>query len=242
MTSNSRVNRQPITFVICAAGKGERFVKHGLSTPKPLLKINNVTMLERSINSLKPLPEDQVIIITFSDHKIPKSDKYEMLEITQQTRGQLETFMFAKNKIRYNRVVIYNCDTYFESNELENLLSGDDDGIIPCSQEEGTAWSFCRIDQNKNVTQVAEKKRISDWASVGYYYFKDKNLLFQLAHEELSEVTDKEVYVAPLYERYLSLGLNIKMAAVEKFLPFGTIEQVQDYWGISLEEFIAQNS
>lgn len=235
--------RRPITFVICAAGKGERFLKHGLQTPKPLLKLNGQTMLDRSIASLNTLPCDQIIIIYYKDHALKQNDKYDFVEITHQTRGQLETFMLAKDKIINDEVVIYNCDTYFESQELNNLIEiGLYDGIIPCSKQPGDAWSFCQIDDSNNILKVAEKSRISEWASVGYYYFKNKSTLFELAKEELASIEGKEVYVAPLYDRYIQRGLKIKLAEVEIFKPFGTIEQIRDYWGISVEDFIYQNS
>lgn len=244
MTSSTNLNRKnPITFVICAAGKGERFLKHGLTKPKPNLMLNGKTMLERSLDSLQVNSQDQLIIISNSSHKLNlKNISAEMLEVDFHTRGQLETFMLAKDMIKHNEIVIYNCDTYFESSELNNLIaSGKCHGIIPCSLQPGDAWSFCLADQTNTILKVAEKKRISDWASVGYYYFQDKNLLFELAKEELESVHDREVYVAPLYERYLKRGYAVKLAVSETFLPFGTIEQVKDYWGISIEDFIAQN-
>jgi dTDP-glucose pyrophosphorylase len=235
-----------ITFVLCAAGKGERFFKHGLTKPKPLLKLNQITMLERSIQSLELETEDQLIIISQKTHNLKVSFENTInatwVEIDQTTGGQLETFLYAKDLILNDQVVIYNCDTYFESHSLrEEINSAKYEGIIPCSKEKGDAWSFCQIDDKNEVLAVAEKERISEWASVGYYYFKDKTLLLKLAMDEIRETQSKESYVAPLYNKYLSRGYKLKMVPVEKFLPFGTIEQVKDYWGVSLEELIAQN-
>lgn len=245
MMSSTIASRRPISFVICAAGRGERFVHHGLTTPKPLLLLNGKTMLERSLESIEATADDQIIIITQKDHQIPQklsTLRATWLEIDGMTRGQLDTFYRARDLIQHDEVVIYNCDTYFTSPELTRLLAdGSFDGIIPCSVQPGNAWSFCRVDETNKVLEVAEKRRISDWASVGYYYFKGKDLLLQLAQEELSTQTEKEVYVAPLYERYLRLGLKIQMAPVKDFLPFGTIEQVKDYWGLELHDLLAEN-
>ena len=66
-------------------------------------------------------------------------------------------------------------------------------------------------------------------------------LLLELAELECLETQGKESYVAPLYNRYLALGHKLSVAEVDRFLPFGTIEQVKTYWDVSIEELKRQN-
>lgn len=238
---------KPITFVICAAGRGERFRQHGMNIPKPLIKINGKSMLERSIDSLERTKNDQLIIITQQTDNLPQAFSHlqniEWLEINGTTKGQLDTFLLARDLIKHDEIVIYNCDTYFTAPGLRELIdSGKFSGIIPCSIQPGLSWSFCQKDEADNVLKVAEKERISDWASVGYYYFQGKETLFHLAEIETQQSSSKETYVAPLYNRYLQRGLKVCIARVETFLPFGTIEQVKDYWDVSFEDLINQNN
>jgi dTDP-glucose pyrophosphorylase len=237
---------KPISYVICAAGKGLRFREHGINQPKPLMQLHGKTMLERSIESLPVRPLDQLIIISQKADSLsllfPTLQKCEWLEIEATTKGQLDTFLLAKDMIQFDDIVIYNCDTFFHSPGLLELMESDlYSGIIPCSPQPGDCWSFCEVDSQLNILKVAEKERISDWASVGFYYFKGKELLFRLAELECLETQSKESYVAPLYNRYLSLGHKLRVAEVHRFLPFGTIEQVKTYWDVSIEELKRQN-
>ena len=237
---------KPISYVICAAGLGLRFREHGIHKPKPLMLLKGKTMLERSIESLPLRPIDQLIIISQKADSLPLLFsgiiKCEWLEIEATTKGQLDTFLMAKDMIQFDDIVIYNCDTFFHSPGLLELMESDVySGIIPCSPQPGDCWSFCEVDSQLNILKVAEKERISDWASVGFYYFKGKELLLHLAELESLETQGKESYVAPLYNRYLSLGHKLRVAEVDRFLPFGTIEQVKTYWDVSIEELKRQN-
>lgn len=204
-------------------------------------------MLELSIKSLQIQPQDQLIIISRLEDNLPERFKNfqqaEWIEISGNTRGQLDTFLRASGKIKFEDIVIYNCDTYFEASNLRaEIESGKYDGIIPCSAQPGESWSFCEVTNNHLITRVTEKERISDWASVGYYYFKDKKQLLDLAQKEVERVKEKESYVAPLYNEYIRMQLPLKMVVTDSFLPFGTVEQLKDYWGVELEDLIRQNS
>lgn len=235
--------KRPVTFVICAAGKGERFTKHGIRIPKPLLLVEKKTMIQRSIDSLAIEEHDQLIIISQRSHQLSnkiENDKAEWLEIDHPTKGQLDTFSLAIDIVKNQDIVIYNCDTEFLAPLLrEEIESAKFDGIIPCSKEPGNEWSFCQVDHNHYVIKVKEKERISNWASVGYYYFRGKKLLQELTQLELQRKgATTEAYVAPLYNLYLERKLKIKMHEVESFKPFGTLEQLKKYWNINAGELI----
>ena len=58
------------TALILCAGYGKRLKPITLDTPKPLLEINNVTMLEKCIQLIKNLGIKKILINTFylKDH------------------------------------------------------------------------------------------------------------------------------------------------------------------------------
>lgn len=202
-------------------------------------------MLERSIESLEVHPHDQLIIISQKHHHLPNHLPHVSalwLELEESTSGQLDTFMRSFNLIKNDKVVIFNCDTHFKASQLRSAMDDDSfDGIVTCSKQPGTSWSFCQVNQDSFVTEIEEKIRISNWASVGHYYFKDKNQLMSFIASELKRSDVSEHYVAPLYKKYLALNMKILMIPAEEFLPFGSIEQIQDYWGINLGELEAEN-
>ena len=53
------------TALILCAGYGERLKPLTLTDPKPLLKINEITLLENCINLIQSLEIEKVIINTF---------------------------------------------------------------------------------------------------------------------------------------------------------------------------------
>lgn len=121
------------------------------------------------------------------------------------------------------------------------------DGLIPCSVEPGNSWSFCVVEESKEqirpVTRVTEKNRVSEWCSVGAYWFRDSSILRECTRLELSVQTiDGEFYVAPIYNRLIEQRLRIGMLPTQVFRPMGSIEQIETYWGLSLEEFRSQNA
>lgn len=244
-----------INYIICAAGAGTRFTGLGLNTPKPLLMLEGKTLLEWSVESLPIEAQDTLIIITGSNDTIrPRvagclqknhpDITIKWIQLDQRTSGQLHTALLSKPHWTASQpIVIYNCDTYFESHSVAAAMQDPTiEGLIPCAKAKGEMWSFCQIEAGDRVTQVAEKKRISSWASVGYYYFRDAEKFAHRAQTEL-ERPDRttESYVAPLYESYLAAGEKVMMDRVSRFKPMGTPEQIAEFWGTTPETFAEYN-
>lgn len=243
-----------ITYIICAAGDGTRFKPLLGGLPKPLIKMKGVTMLEWALRSLPVYSGDRLVLITRRGHRAAEKmraaieARYPFCsviwhEIETLTRGQLETALLAEPYwLPGSAVVIYNCDTYFESRALPALLNGGEaDGIIPCFQAEGESWSFCAVDNQNRAIDVKEKERISDWASVGFYYFRDGCDFFRRAEKRLKAGGAGEYYVAPLYQEYIAEGKTIIMDPINLFKPMGTPEQVENFWGLNSENLWAEN-
>jgi len=246
-----------ISYLICAAGLGTRMQNISADIPKPLLKLNGHSLLERSVQSLPLKEEDQLVIIHSHDLNQPsllaglgqfKTHRNLKFIETPRTRGQLETACAALNTIpQGNSVCVFNSDTFFDCTSfLSAAVKSELDGLIPCSQQPGDSWSFCKVDGKKDsvylVTEVTEKKRISPWCSVGLYWFKTKDLFRIYAELEMKRVPpNKEVYVAPMYNAMIEAGLSIGMLECEQFKPMGSVDQIEKYWGLSLAEVIEEN-
>ncbi len=249
------LNTKVIDYVLCAAGLGTRFKSLVPNTPKPLIKINGISLLERSLLSLDFQHNDRLIIIVQKKDLIEEklSAKLKALfpflkiiwmKIDFLTKGQLDTFYLAKKHLRIKKAstVIFNCDTFFKSPELSGFISNPlIDCIIPCAKAAGNEWSFCKIDRYFTVVDIQEKIRISPWASVGYYFFRDTELLLKLTKENLNKKTNREQYVAPLYQEYTKLKKNIKVVKAEVFLPMGTPEQISVFWKIKPKAIALEN-
>jgi dTDP-glucose pyrophosphorylase len=241
-----------ITYIICAAGAGSRLKDISAFVPKPLLLLNNKTLLERSLESLTVQKGDQVIVVhrfdaLNEDFQKALSQKLgyhiTFLKILELTSGQAETAALTKNLIVHDQIAIFNSDTFFKSRNLLKAMSDERfDGVIPCSKQNGSAWSFCLTEGEGpfyKTLVVAEKNRISDWCSAGLYYFRNKEDFFNLVESEKPK--EVEFYIAPLYNKLIKLKKNIITVDCEEFKPMGTLDQIFDYWKVTKADFVKEN-
>ena len=72
-------------------------------------------------------------------------------------------------------------------------------------------WSFVDVDINGMVTQVVEKKVISDEATVGIYNFRHGKDFVEAAKKMIfkNQRVNEEFYVAPAYSQLIALGAKV---------------------------------
>lgn len=238
--------KNKLDVVITMGGSGSRFRKAGYKVPKYMIEAKGKTLFEWAMISLEGYNDHvtQYIFIAmkdetndirqFVDTKCGKLglQNYHVMILDYLTDGQATTAMMAE---KYwdpeHGLLIYNIDTYVESGALNSEeLRGD--GFIPCFQAEGDHWSFVRLDDNGKVVEIKEKKRISNYCTLGAYYFKTCRLYKKL-YEEYYSVTQNlvngEKYVAPLYDYLLLKGGEIHISDIpyEKVHVLGTPEELQ---------------
>jgi NDP-sugar pyrophosphorylase family protein len=246
MADAAQPERTPVDWVVCAAGAGTRFRPLLGDLPKPLIRLRGRALLHWSLRSLPMVEGDTLVVITQAVDRIGErlGDELEAafpsvearwIELTRQTRGQLETAISAESCLRPGAAIaIYNCDTYFQSDKLLELVNDPSlAGIVPCSREPGDAWSFCEVDDQDHVLRIAEKQRVGPWATTGLYFFRDAGRFLQRAHAAVERGTPGELYVAQLYQEYVDAGERVRIDRVADFRPMGTPEQVEHYWGLS---------
>ena len=113
--------------MILAAGFGKRLLPLTKNLPKPLIEIDGVTLLDNSINFLKKLGCNQIIINThYQNFKIEKSIKKRndknMINLIYEKKlldtggGVKNAFSIIKNKY----VLVINSDIYWQETNLED--------------------------------------------------------------------------------------------------------------------------
>jgi hypothetical protein len=133
-----------------------------------------------------------------------------IIELDKVTRGQAETAMFASKLWNADEpLLIYNIDTYVEPGHLRaELIRGE--GFIPCFTDEGTHWSFVKIDADGKAVEVREKERISNHCSIGAYYFKSARLYSELYTSFYSDDSvHAEQYIALIYNLLIKRGAAV---------------------------------
>ena len=213
-----------LNIVIPMAGRGSRFAEAGYKDPKPLIQIFNKTMIEIVVNNLTPKIPHRFIFICQEDHikKYHLKDKLisftknaEVISIDHITEGQvstvLESIKFIDNE---EPLMTANSDQYIDfdiNNYLEYMKINELDGLIMTMTSIDPKWSFVKTDENNLVIETAEKKVISNEATVGIYNFRHGKYLVNAAKKMISEDirVNGEFYTCPTYNYLIKDGLKI---------------------------------
>ncbi len=237
---------RPIDIVITMGGLGSRFRKKGYTVPKYMIEAKGKTLFEWSLISLEGYKKNvaQYVFIAMADKSNDVKafiegkcqelgiENYHVILLHYLTDGQATTAKLASQYWdKEHALLIYNIDTYVEAGEMHSEeLRGD--GFIPCFQAEGDHWSFVRLDDAGKVVEIKEKQRISNYCTLGAYYFKTCQLYEELYDEYYSqnrELVNGEKYVAPLYDYLLSKGGEIFISDIDpkRVHVLGTPEELE---------------
>ena len=118
------------TALILCAGFGKRLNPITLKKPKPLLEINNTTMLEKNINLIKELGINKIIINTFylKDHFLNfiKSKNFDVnIQIVDDGKSILDTGGGILNMINQSTdddFIVFNPDTIWSNDYKIEIL------------------------------------------------------------------------------------------------------------------------
>ena len=116
-------------FVLCA-GFGKRLNPLTLDTPKPLIKFNNITVLETCINLIESLGIQQIIINTFylrdQIHSFINNKKFRSkISIVEDGDKILDTGGGINNMMKHTseeNVLIFNPDTIWKKNYTNEII------------------------------------------------------------------------------------------------------------------------
>ena len=116
-------------FILCA-GFGKRLNPLTLDTPKPLIKLNNITVLETCINLIESLGIQQIIINTFylrdQIHSFINSKKFRSkISIVDDGDKILDTGGGINSMMKHTsdeNVLIFNPDTIWRKNYTNEII------------------------------------------------------------------------------------------------------------------------
>lgn len=217
--------------VITMAGRGRRFAEAGYNAPKYEILAQGRSLFNWSMASLANFLSrgSRVVFVALRGNGtrdflhanlrgLPISD-VRILELEAVTDGQATSAYQSKDLWRLDApLLIYNIDTYIDPHRLApRLIRRGSDGWLPCARLSGSHWSFVALAEDGWAVDVAEKVRISDYASLGLYWFARAGD-FVAAYEHMAGAdrsgTEGERYVAPLYKRILQSGGKVSISVL----------------------------
>jgi NDP-sugar pyrophosphorylase family protein len=225
--------------VIPMAGLGSRFAENGYALPKPLIKIFGKPMIQLVVESLKL--DANYIFIVQKEHRV----KYHLddvldgiapgckiVEVDGLTDGAARTVLLAKDLIdKDTPLIISNSDqvVVWSSFEFGSVLASH--SVVALFRADDPKWSYAKIDELGLISEVAEKKVISNNASVGIYGWKTGSDYVKYAEQMIAKDirTNNEFYIAPVYNEAILDDEKIIPYFVEEMHGLGTPEDMNSF-------------
>lgn len=234
--------------LIPMAGAGSRFAQSGYDLPKPLIVVNNMTLIEHSIRSFDV--DAHFVFVTRQWHNPEWNAQLSQLlkqlrpesteiQISHLTNGASETCLAAADVINNNQpLVIYNCDQIIRWDPQEFLRfvqTKQPHGAVVLYNSTDAKNSFAQI-QDGQITKLVEKQAVSNHALIGFHYWAqgcDFVTSARLLVDTFHVSGQPECYVSETYNYLIAQGRTILPYHISnnKFVPLGTPQDVARYLG-----------
>lgn len=236
-----------MNIVVPMAGRGSRFAVAGFTDPKPLIPIDGRPMIDWVVENIRPTRPHRFVFICLAEHLVryPRIEQHllelcpgcVLVTVNAVTEGAACTVLLAKDHINSDEpLMIANSDQFVDLNideYLGHMDSAKADGLIMTFWSDHPKWSYCRMAPDGLVTEVVEKKVISNEATVGIYNFARGSDYVRSAEAMIRENrrVNGEFYVAPTY--------NILIESGARIVTQGTGREGSGMYGLGVPEDLA---
>lgn len=238
-----------MNVIIPINGIGSRFTNENYVLPKPLINVLGKRMIFWVIDSLKLTTFDTLIIpysdqLDYHNFRDIVTDQYPTLNIKfipvdRPTRGAAETLLYAINElgeIDNLPTLVIDCDTFYGDDIVSTFRAN------PCNcvhyfvdTTTDPIYSYVELSSERyfskpHVLNIAEKKKISNYASTGAYGFSDIELLHRYCKALMDRnelLTNGEYYVSAIYKLMIDDELDVYGRQVDNFHCVGTPLQLK---------------
>lgn len=243
LVESKKYKNDKLNIVIPCAGAGSRFQKVGYTFPKPLIDVNGKPMIQVVVENLN-IDAHYIYIVQKSHY-----EKYNLhhflnlltpnltiIQIEGITEGAAISVLKAKEYINNeNPLLIVNSDQYLEWNSKKFMETMEYDNEIDAGISTfintHPKWSFVKLNEQGFVSEVAEKKPISNIATTGIYYWKQGHDFVKYANQMISKDirVNNEYYVCPVFNEAIQDNKKIKIDYCERMWGLGTPEDLQTF-------------
>jgi HAD superfamily hydrolase (TIGR01509 family) len=242
LNSGATWNDKNLNVLIPMAGAGSRFAEAGYDFPKPLIDVNGEPMIQAVVESLGI--NATYTYIVQKEHYEQYSLGYvlnnispgcNIVQVNGVTEGAAITCLMAKDFIdNENPLIMANSDQIIEWDSRQfmyNLYIKNADGGIATFKSTHPKWSYAKVGESGTVTEVAEKKPISDNATVGIYYWKHGSDFVKYAEQMIDKNirVNNEFYTCPVFNEAIADGKRVYALPVTKMWGIGTPEDLSNY-------------
>jgi dTDP-glucose pyrophosphorylase len=212
------------SVLIMAGGFGKRLLPHTLETPKPMLKVNNVPLLEIQIDRLKKFNLEQFFISVFYLKDVIKNyfkdgtEKNIIIKYIEETKplGTAGCLSLIEED-NFDNLLIINGDVYcpLDITNLINFHNHNQCDITMCVKEFQYQIPYGTIKTDGlNLIEIAEKPYLNYFVNAGIYII-NKKTLSNLKPNNKIDITDfienmrllkKNIKCYPIFDEWIDMG------------------------------------
>ena len=235
-----------INILIPLAGTNQFFNESEYPYPKPLIEINNKTMIEHVINNFNSIKKDKQFIFIVNSEDCKKyhldnvlnlltDEKCKIVKIDNETKGAACSAMMAIEYIDNEiPLIIANADQLFDDSLEVGLshFSKYDGGVISFDSIH-PRWSYARVDDKELIVETAEKRPLSKHAIAGFFYYKQGSDFISSAISMIKK--DASVnglyYISPTFNEMVLRNKKLVIYKIDntKYHTFYTPQKIQEY-------------
>ena len=238
-------------LILTMAGRYQRFTNEGFKAPKYLLPWGERTILSVILDELnrEKIFSNVLLVANHRDdaymphilavmrrHNIKK----ENLIMTTDTSGQVETALVGINALEtlYGEVdqpvLFHNIDTILLHRDINEVKQSfkTNSGYIDIFGANNKEYSYVLIDQDRKVTEIAEKIIISDLATSGLYGFKNSTMFKKYALKE-------DLHISSVFKKMIVDGKSLVVGEKYKGSETIVLGTPDEYMNASLTLVVA---
>lgn len=241
-------------IIVPMAGRGSRLRPHTLTVPKPLIPIAGKPIVQRLVEDIAKVADEQIEEIAFIIGDFGDEVKASLIHIAEnlgakgtvytqdEPLGTAHAIKCAENSMQGDVVVAF-ADTLFRA---DFHLDKNSDGVIWVKKvDDPSAFGVVKLDDYGFITDFVEKPQtfVSDLAIIGIYYFKSAEKLMQ----EINYIMDNDIKFGGEYQLTTALenlrqkGAKFSLGKVDDWMDCGnknaTVETNGKILQYEVEEF-----
>ena len=172
-----------MNFAIIAAGEGQRLKSEGIDIPKPLIRINNIPMIERLLAIINRQNPDSISIIIneeakevydfLSNHSLKEKINLKIKTTESSLHSLYELKLFLTGK----PFCLFTTDTIFTEYEFINFIdfiikNNNCDGVLGITEFiDDEKPLYVELDDEKSIIHFDDWKNNNSFVTGGIYYF-----------------------------------------------------------------------
>lgn len=222
-----------LQVVIPMAGRGRRFLEAGYTTPKALLNVGDMPMINRVVQNVTPKVDHRFLLIS-REGITPKIKNGSVINLDHETQGAVSTMLEVEHLIsREDPMIIANCDQLLLGFDIQDFMDKAADCSVVVFNDDNPHHSYVKLDKDGFVTETAEKKVISDLAIGGVYFYRHAKYFFEAAHETIAKDlrTNGEFFISPVFNQVVANDLKVNTYKIgpEVQQILGTPEEYKEF-------------